>query len=828
MRRHVQANRRANLTRALCLTLALALVPTSLSAAEGEGDEDDAAAEGEGEGEDTAAGDEGDGEDPEGDDPERDDELDRGDPLAHDEALWADEDAAVDSSLPLVLEGRVLEAGTRAPLGDVEVIIEEVGLSAITGDDGRFEIRSDAPDAAVGRLKVTVAAYGYLPFEAESPLPRKGSRKAVIYHVRRDPKIPMKTTVRAKKKPETTVRSITREEIDTMPGAFGDPVRAVFNMPGVARAPLGLPLLIVRGSEPGDTLTYVEGHPIPLLFHFGVTKTTVNADLLSDIEFYPGAMPTRYGRAHGGAVELRLRDDIPKRWGGHIQSDPMDSEAFAYSPIGKKVAVFASFRRSYIDALLRVAAGPLLEDLGVTVAPRYLDYSVMVIAKPVPRHSFRAIWFGADDRLVVVDPDDPADETRAATLYHRGLVTWDWRIPGGMRNHLSASFGYTRLRIGIGVLLDARLNSWDMALRDELIVPVSDKLELAVGLDSVASLPDWDIFIDASIFGDDEKGSNLFNLDSTELIADIAVYAEARWKPIDDLRVIPGLRVDWFFLTEDAFIDPRLSARYAVHKMVTVKASAGRYGEPPTTFDTGIGPDRARVAASWSLQETVGVEIRPLKYLIIDLELFHKELYGLEPAGGFSPAMRDKTTGGDEFDATPRNGRGRVLGAELLVRLDPNRDFPVTGFLAYTLSRSTRWNPEFPEIDPEPSNFDQRHIFTAVMQYKPGKGWLMSARWRFVSGRFVETSAPGSYDVDEDGWLPTPTGRDRLPPFHSLDLRAEKTWTFDWWKLTAYLEILNTYNRRNPEGVTYSYDYRRREYLRGLPILPLLGLRATF
>jgi hypothetical protein len=51
---------------------------------------------------------------------------------------------------------------------------------------------------------------------------------------------------------------------------------------------------------------------------------------------------------------------------------------------------------------------------------------------------------------------------------------------------------------------------------------------------------------------------------------------------------------------------------------------------------------------------------------------------------------------------------------------------------------------------------------------------------------------------------------------------------FDSWQLTTYLDLTNAYNRRNPEAYTYSYDYRQREVISGLPIFPAFGVKGEF
>ena len=61
-----------------------------------------------------------------------------------------------------------------------------------------------------------------------------------------------------------------------------------------------------------------------------------------------------------------------------------------------------------------------------------------------------------------------------------------------------------------------------------------------------------------------------------------------------------------------------------------------------------------------------------------------------------------------------------------------------------------------------------------------------------------------------------------------LDVRLDKQWVFDRWLLDAYLDVQNATNHVNPEGIAYNYDYTQSKVNQGLPILPLLGLRAEF
>ena len=71
------------------------------------------------------------------------------------------------------------------------------------------------------------------------------------------------------------------------------------------------------------------------------------------------------------------------------------------------------------------------------------------------------------------------------------------------------------------------------------------------------------------------------------------------------------------------------------------------------------------------------------------------------------------------------------------------------------------------------------------------------------------------------GYFPTPL-------FNQLDVRIQKKWTFEGWRLAVFLDIRNAYNYQNQEGIIYNYDFSQQTPLLGLPIIPALGVRGEF
>jgi len=102
---------------------------------------------------------------------------------------------------------------------------------------------------------------------------------------------------------EPTKRVLAAEEISRIPGTNGDALRAIGNMPGVARPPGGDGMLIVRGSSPNDTQVFVDGTNIPMVYHFGGLSSVIPSEMLEKLDFYPGNFGPQYGRAMGGVVD---------------------------------------------------------------------------------------------------------------------------------------------------------------------------------------------------------------------------------------------------------------------------------------------------------------------------------------------------------------------------------------------------------------------------------------------------------------------------------------------------------------------------------------------
>jgi hypothetical protein len=250
-----------------------------------------------------------------------------------------------------------------------------------------------------------------------------------------------------------------------------------------------------------------------------------------------------------------------------------------------------------------------------------------------------------------------------------------------------------------------------------------------------------------------------------------------------------------------------------------VKGGVGLYQQPPTPDRYNPQTGTPGIFAERSLQASLGVEQRIVDGIDLDLTGFYKDLDRL--------AVNNPAFSGDPTaDRYASIGRGRILGLEAQLKARVSDWF--SGWIAYTFQRSFR--TDAPGVAERPFDFDQPHILTALGTFQIGRGWSAGFRFRLVSGNPITPVTGSVYDARSDVFVPVYGAKnsDRLPLFHQLDLRVDKTWTFKAWKLSAYLDVQNVYNRKNPEGTSYSYDYSQSTPAAGLPILPILGVKGEW
>jgi hypothetical protein len=295
--------------------------------------------------------------------------------------------------------------------------------------------------------------------------------------------------------------------------------------------------------------------------------------------------------------------------------------------------------------------------------------------------------------------------------------------------------------------------------------------------------------------------------------------------PVDsNWTFMPSARLDYFSLTKEWIPVPRLAGRYAIHPGWTLRSSGGLYAQPPLEqeVDATLGNPNLKASKAWHLSTGFEKDFREgsSRGLIFSSGGFYRYFDQLViPSRGLT--TRDNVVVSENY---ANAGTGRAFGLENLLRMEMK---PWTGWLSYTISRSTRTDPSRSEYL---FQYDQTHLITAIASIDLKNHWSISTRFRYVSGNPRTPIIDSVFDSDSDRYLPIrgPYYSERLSPFMQVDVRIDKKWIYDRFILSAYLDIQNVTNRENIESINYSYNYQQTTQVSGLPFLPTFGFKGEF
>ncbi len=726
-----------------------------------------------------------------------------------------------------IVHGVIRDRDTGLPLPGVSVYLTETGAVAITDETGRFELTG----VAAGRASIVAIDPSYKKGSARVVVPASGPAPAldvalVPLNLRAD-EILVEVERQRQAAGETLLR---REEITRVPGARGDMLQAVQSLPGIAKVDQIGPQdgLVIRGSSPADSRIFVDGFEIPILYHFGGIQSVIPSEMIDSLTYTPGGFGVEYGKASAGIIDVRTRSGS-KDYSGFGEVSFINTAGLAQGPIGKKGNFTAGVRRSYIDALIPLVVSE--DDLSFTTLPVYYDYQARAEYRPSSHLTLSSFFFGTDDQLELAttepDPEDPEGEATGRFYNHTRftyLIGSAAYQRGPVRNRLSLMAGTQLESFEIGSDRYLRLEQQKLGARDEGRVQVTDEIALIAGGETQYHMADNKARRPRPPKEGDPSDPNfiddpLITAAQEYTFVDAAGWGAVELAPLSWIKATGGVRTDWFGRNDALVVQPRGQVRTQVAPTTALLGAVGLYTRPPDSNDetiqtTDIEPER-------SIQYSLGVEQKLGRGLELTTTGFYMDRSDLIV---FAQGNRTTQMDDDGAGTYSNEGEGRTYGAEALLRLRTDDFF---GWIAYTLSRSER--RDHPMDAERLFDYDQTHNLVLVASYKLGK-WQLGGRFQYATGSPYTPVTGSTFMSDANEYQPTygAINSERNPANHQLDLRVDRFFQFDSWKLAAYLDVANVYMNAPVVDRDYSYDYSEREETTGIPILPSIGVRGEF
>ena len=722
------------------------------------------------------------------------------------------------------VKGEAFVKGERIPLNGATVFVvdrDDINVT-ITDNKGAFELF--LPEE--GEYSITASMVGFAqsaPLKVQvTPENPTASGKLYLPPVEQFSEI---VVTAEKNQDQVGKRVVSGKEMRKMPGSMGDPLRGISNLPGLSLGSGFMAYPAIRGSDPDDNVFYVDNMPVNNLFHYGFVSV-FHADLVKDFNLYLSSPGPEFKEVIGGVIDISLRDPRDDVSGVTVSMSLLEAELLVEGPIAEGHSLVVTGRRSYIDLIV----GPMVSDLdtGVKVVqfPWYYDYLAKYVWKISPKSKFSLMAHGSQDKMLFQMTEESDAAKKEPTLVgdfamdqlnNMQGMNLETAISSNMKNTLTISRRDSSQEVMVGQAFKGDNKFTDYNARDILNIKASPSHSLTLGAEREYS--EIDLFFEGKAWAPNEfePDRDISSQETKKLVTSFgsygsALFAKDRWRLMEPLTLVVGARWMEEDYLKESYTMPRASVEITPSDDLLLSVGWGKYAQfPPGQFVVDVFGNR-NLKFEKSDHLTMGARKKLYQGAWhTQVEFYYK-------------TFEDLIIPHEELNYI-NGGSGDAYGFEVLIRKSASVESNLNGWLAVTYSHSGRKN----EMTGETFNYsrDQPLILNLLVAYRLTK-WTISGRWHYSSGR-PYTPVVGSYTDETGRVLPVygELGQERLPDVHQLDIRADRTFRYNNWKLSVFFEVQNLYARKNISGYMYNDDYTEREPVGGVPPLASFGIEAA-
>lgn len=747
------------------------------------------------------------------------------------------------------INGRIVDDASGLPMTNVAVALDTLNLGTLSDEEGRFSLQ--LPEA-LRRRTVLIYHIGYktkrlsLTELMAGKAVRLSAEPLALREIVVVEQIPSLSN--SLRDGSVSLRGDGIDGANASVLAGNDVFRRVQLLAGVSANDDLSSDIKIRGSNADETLIILDGMPLYKVEHFYSVFSALNSSYLEEVKLYKNALPIQYGGRTGGMLLLRSADAI-NGLSGQADLNLLSAALKVDLPLSSRVGISLSGRRShtnladsklfnwvdsrvdnYVDNEFPNARPDVL-----TTNPdfSFSDWNGKILIRPNDRHRLAFnYYYSTDDYLnayynrfgnnfnlerVVFEEDfrDKQDwKNIGSSLQYRAAFSNNWTLD------LEGFFTQYRFEESLDVRVDR--TSPSMGTRTSVlendqynrVENAGSRLLLTKKMTADRELQigsSWNLYrTDFTITSEVDT-----LLGSSGKAFDIQWFANYLWRPVKQLELSLGGRMNYYKLTDRFYFSPRLSANYRLDDGLALKGSYSINYQfiRELTHENRLGQSVSLVALSDGRRFPVGESrnfMLGANYCIdnwgFDLEFYHKKLESVLEHSSLLPGFGNEPV----RPGTRQNyfifvGDGTVNGMDVTV----GWDYPFySGHLAYTLSKSTNRFPQIQRGAPIPARDDRRHQLKWINTWSLGR-FDLSANFLYTSGRpyYDQRMIQGERRRELVRWLPS---------YQRLDLGVD--YRFDIGKTSAQLgvSVFNLTDNPNVKYLQFIYSTNTEESSRAL------------
>ncbi len=736
------------------------------------------------------------------------------------------------------LRGTVIDSESRQPLPGAHVVLKGTRLGTSSDLDGKYELSN----IAVGSYTVL---FTYLGFEqlTKTDVIVSSDRAVFVDAELKPTAIPMEEVAahsgyfsRIEAQP-ISVATFSAEEIRRQAGSAGDISRVLLNLPSMAKVNDSRNSLIVRGGSPMENGFYLDNIEIPNINHYPVQGSSdgpiglLNVEFIRDVNFSSGAFSPAYGDRLSSVMELAFREGNREKFEMQLDMSMQGMGSVAEGPLdGGKGSWFLSARRSYLDLIFKSIDfnGPI---------PTYGDLQGKVVYDLSGNHRLSLLAVTALDNISQTREEALASKNSLYAGYglFNNTVGVNWQYLWSQTGYSEFSLAHTIMKTDGDVyetftglhLLDNRSNEQEYKFRNKNHIRFNSSHMTEIGVDAKYLYTTYEH--EFSPYTD-----RLGNVTPGMVVdADIrtikaGAFLQHTWKISDHLTFLPGARFDYFNLTGRGNVSPRASMTYDFNPRTSLTASAGVFFQNLPLVLLAQNENFRRLQDPRAYHYVLGFAHLLTENTRLTLEVYDKEYRNcpMDPSQAELFVLDEAVDAGIimNHERLVDVGRAFSRGIELMVQKKLAEDFYGVVAGSYFRSRYQDLNGTWRD-----RLYDNRATLTFEGGYKPNPEWEFSLRWLYAGGApYTPFDEEASAALHRGVYDRSRINTNRLPDYHSMNVRADRRFHFDASTLIVYLSVWNIYGRENISHYGWNGIENKREPEKMWGTFPVLGIEYEF
>jgi carboxypeptidase-like protein/TonB-dependent receptor-like protein len=623
--------------------------------------------------------------------------------------------------------------------------------------------------------------------------------------------------------PQMGVEKLSVKELKTIPVLFGenDILKTIQLLPGIKSAGDGNSGFYVRGGASDQNLILLDEAPVYNASHLLGFFSTFNSDAIKDMTVYKAGMPAQYGGRLSSVLDIKMNDGNNQNVGVSGGIGLISTKLNVEGPLQKDRSSFlVTGRRTYADLFLKLSHDSSIRQNRLYFYDLNAKLNYQLGEKD---RLYLSGYFGKDvigvGKTFGIDWGNSTATLRWNHIFSRKVFSNTSLIYSDYDYKISIQSG--------GDNFDIISKIRDLNLKFEGQWYANSRNSIRFGFNTIFhTITPGEIIVHESISVNPTALQKRYSSEN-------AVFATNTSRISDKINLTYGLRLstftvlgkgDFYNIDESGKVtdtmsyrsgeavktwvnpEPRVAASFVFNNDQSIKASYVRNVQNLHLISnsTSANPTDKWLANTNIIKPEISDQVSLGYYqnffhdkVELSVETYYKSLQN-------QIDYRDGANIFENSDAIESEllfGTGRAYGIEWLLKKKTGK---LTGWLAYTLSKTEKKIDEINNNQWYPARQDRTHEIAVVGSYQLNAKWIVSANWVFYTGDAV-TFPAGKYRInDQTVFYYTERNGYRMPNYHRLDLGA--TWTLKQkkrWSSELVFSLYNAYGRENAYTITF-------------------------